>query len=327
MTGGSLTDRPGREPGATPAPRRRRLGRTGLLVSEIGLGGAWLLGRDGRQPVAAGVATIHHALALGVTYLDTARRYIAGRSEGIFGEALAGYVGEHVLATKCAAPAGTGPAGAPEFEWTRAGVLRSVEFSCRQLRRESVDVLQLHTPETPPIEAVLGPGGALEGLREARERGWCRFLGITGRDLAFLRRCVDADAFDILLTFQRFDLLEQSGRQLMAEAAAHDMGVILGSPLRLGLFGSARDVYFASAGPDDRRQIETLEALVADRPGGITAAAIQFCLTLPEVSVVLSGAATPAEIESAVAASATPFPAHLLAEVYRLGAGQQRILD
>ena len=77
-------------------------------------------------------------------------------------------------------------------------------------------------------------------MEEVRQRGWCRSFGINGRELEFLRRCVESDRFDTLLVFQRFDLLEQSALPLFREARAHDMGVVLGSPLRLGLFGSAR---------------------------------------------------------------------------------------
>lgn len=289
-------------------------------MSELGLGGAWLLGRRGDLPIEHGVVTIRRALELGITYLDTAECYIGGRSEAVFGAALEGYEGQYFLATKF----GHRPRA---FDWSRAGVLESVEESLRLLRRDSVDLLQVHTPAEPPLEAIFGPGGALEGMREARERGWCRFLGINGRHLDFLRRGVETDAFDTLLVFQRFDLMEQSALPLLKEARAHDMGVILGSPLRLGLFGSARDELLPRLGEDDRRQLEALETLLRGEPGGVPAAAIRFALSPPEVSVVLSGAASPAEIESAVeAAAAPPLPERLVDEVYRLGRGLERQL-
>jgi len=302
------------------ALRTRRLGRTGLEVTEIGLGGAWLLGRRQDLPVEHGVATIRRALDLGITFLDTAECYIGGRSEAVFGAALAGGAGRYALATKL----GHRP---PDFDWSRGAVLASVEESLRLLGRDSVDLLQVHTPAEPPLEALFGPGGALEGLQEARERGWCRFLGINGRDLGFLRRCVETDQFDTLLVFQRFDLLEQSALPLLREARAHDMGVILGSPLRLGLFGSARDELLARYGEDDRRQVAALEALLGAEPGGVPGAAIRFALTPPEVSVVLSGAAAPEEIEGAAGAAAgPPLAPGVVDEVYRLGAGKERAL-
>ena len=290
------------------------------------MGGAWLLGRNGELPIEHGIATIRRALELGITYLDTAECYIGGRSEEVFGAALEGYEGEYILATKCGHRVGSlAPRSAP-FDWTRESVLESLSVSLSRLGRSSVDVFQLHTPEEPPLSAIFGPGGALEGMREARERGLVRFLGITGRDLDFLQRCVESGAFDTMIVFQRFDLLEQSALALFRAARAHDVGVILGSPLRLGLFGSAREELLARCSDDDRTHVAALDALLQDEPGGTTASAIRFALSPDSVSVVLSGAASPAEIESAAAAADRPLPPALAEEIYRLGAGKVRAL-
>ena len=296
------------------------------MVSEIGMGGAWLLGRKNDLPVEHGVATIRRALELGITYLDTAECYIGGRSEEVFGAALDGYGGEYVIATKCGHRVGSlAPRSAP-FDWSRASVLESLNVSLSRLGRSAVDVLQLHTPAEPPLEVIFGPGGALEGMREARERGVVRFLGITGRNLDFLRQCVESDAFDTLIVFQRFDLLEQSALSLFREARAHDMGVILGSPLRLGLFGSAREELQARLADEDRQHLAGLDTLLGGEPGGVTASAIRFCLSHEDVSVVLSGASSPEEIASAVGAAERPLPASLASEIYRLGGGKVRAL-
>jgi len=306
--------------------RKRRLGRTDLMVSEIGMGGAWLLGRRNDLPVEHGVRSIRRALELGITYLDTAECYIGGRSEEVFGAALNGYEGEYVLATKCGHRVGSEAPRATPFDWSRGAVLESLEASLSRMGRRSVDVFQLHTPEEPSLGAIFDPGGALDGLREARERGLVRFLGITGRDLAFLQRCVESDAFDTLIVFQRFDLLEQSAVSLFRAARERDMGVILGSPLRLGLFGSARNELLARCSDEDRAQVAELDALLGGEPGGVTAAAIRFALSPEAVSVVLSGASSPEEIESAAAAAERALPAALAAEVYRLGADKVRAL-
>ncbi len=302
--------------------RRRRLGRTGLQVSEIGLGGAWLLGRAGELPFAHGVETIRHALDLGITFLDTAECYIGGRSEALFGEALEGHAGPFVLGTKF----GHVPA---DFDWSRGAVVASVEASLRQLRRSSVDLIQVHTPAEPTMDAMFGTGGTLDGLREVRERGWCRHFGINGRDLTFLRECVLSDQFDTLLVFQRFDLFEQSALELFQEAHSRDMGIIVGSPLRLGLFGSARDQLVAHLDGDDRRHLEDLETVLSDYPGGIATAALRFALMPPEVSVVLSGASSPEEIANVVEAVqiGTPaLPAELYEAIKRLASGKHRNL-
>lgn len=302
--------------------RRRRLGRTGLEVSEIGLGGAWLLGRGGELPVAHGLATIRHALHLGITFLDTAECYIGGRSEALFGEALEAHTGAFVLGTKF----GHVPS---DFDWSRGAVVASVAASLQQLRRSSVDLIQVHTPAEPTMDAMFASGGTLDGLREVRERGWCRHFGINGRDLTFLRECVLSDQFDTLLVFQRFDLFEQSAIELFHEAHSRDMGIIVGSPLRLGLFGSARDQLVAHLDTDDRRHLEELDTLFRDYPGGISTAALRFALMPREVSVVLSGASSPEEIADVVQAVevGTPaLPVELYDAVKRLASGKHRKL-
>ena len=292
----------------------RRLGRTGLLASEVGLGGAWLLGRRGELPVESGVATVRRALSLGINYVDTAECYIGGRSESVVGAALAGTHGACLVATKF----GHVP---PAFDFSRAAVIASAKASLQRLGRDSVDLFQLHTPPELPIESIAGPGGALDGMEELRQRGWCRYLGITGRDVEFLRRCLETDAFDTMLVFQRYDLLDQSAAPLLADARAHDVGVILGSPLKMGLFGSARAEMLPHLTPEDQQRVMALEALFAVEPGGVTAGAVRFALAPSEVSVVLSGAASPEEIEGAVAAAATPLPFELLEAVRRIAVG------
>src|SRR5262249_3857016 len=149
----------------------------------------------------------------GVTYLDTAECYIGGDSEAILGEALDGYAGEVTIATKF----GHRP---QDFDYSRASVLESAAESRRLLRGRTIDLLQIHTPAEPPWERMFGPDSALDGMREARERGWCSRFGITGNDVPFLRRCIETDEFDTVLLFLCYDLLDQSGDILLTEAKA-----------------------------------------------------------------------------------------------------------
>lgn len=295
-------------PETTPLSRRR-LGRTEADVSAIGLGGAWLMGRRGDQPLTYGAETVRHALTRGVNYLDTAECY--GESELAFGLALEGYEGDCFLATKF----GHVP---EDFDFSRESVLRSVERSRKRLRNRPIDLLQLHTPPEPAWESLLGEKGAFAGMREAQERGWCRFLGTTGRDVDFLRRCVETDLFDTLLVFLRYDLLDQSALPLLREAHSHDMGVILASPLRLGLFGSAREESLSSLSPEERIRFEALESLFANEEGGITAAAMRFALACPEASTVLSGVTSKADLDSVLALGESPLRPDLMEAVWEI---------
>jgi aryl-alcohol dehydrogenase-like predicted oxidoreductase len=292
--------------------KTRRLGRTGLLVGEVGLGGAWLLGRDGNRPMEHGVATVRRALELGVNYVDTAECYIGGRSEEVIGNALDAVDGSCVVATKF----GHRPSS---FDFSRESVVDSARESLRLLRRTTMDVFQLHTPQEPPLDAIFADGGALDGMREVRDRGWTRFLGITGRDVDFLRRCLETDAFDTMLVFMRYDLLDQSAASLLDEAKDRDVGVVLASPLRMGLFGSAQSDMTRYLSDEERRRLEALNALFANEPGGITGGAVRFVLASDAVSVTLSGATSPEDIERIVELAETPLSREHLSAIRDIG--------
>jgi aryl-alcohol dehydrogenase-like predicted oxidoreductase len=145
----------------------RVLGRTGLRVSEVGVGGAQFgltnyMGHWDAFPEAAErdtTATVHRALELGYTYFDTAPGYGDGRSEEMVGRALAGHRDEVVLATKVS-----------RGQWAPDAIDRSVEASLRRLRTDVIDVIQFHDGwyRQEDVDAILADGG-LDAFRQLRE--------------------------------------------------------------------------------------------------------------------------------------------------------------
>lgn len=163
--------------------RYRELGRTGLTVSEIGYG-AWGLGQGAWVGAddESGVRALHRALDLGVTFIDTARGY--DRSERVVGRALkelpGGGEGVHV-ATKVGpkVPVSLSPSGLDPMEAFPGAHLReSLETSLRELGRDHVDLLQLHTWE----DEWTGRGDWLETVDALKREGKIRFFGISVKD-------------------------------------------------------------------------------------------------------------------------------------------------
>ena len=139
---------------------RTTLGRTGLEVTRLGIGGAYCESADGYR----------QALDTGVNYVDTARAYRDGEDEKCIGEAIRGRRDELVVATK---------SGARDAE----GLRTDLETSLRLLQTDRIDIYQLHHLNTAEQrEQALGPGGALEAAQRAREQGLIRFIGVTGHD-------------------------------------------------------------------------------------------------------------------------------------------------
>jgi aryl-alcohol dehydrogenase-like predicted oxidoreductase len=295
--------------------RYRTFGRTGWQVSEIGLGGAWFYGRPevGLLPPEHGVALVRRALELGINYFDTAPLYGKGRSEEILGMALRDVSQPHYLATKV----GYYP---EPFDYTRDTVRRGFEASLKRLGRDRVDLIQIHESEVAGWEGLFGPGRTMDALREIQDQGLASHIGITGADLDLLTRAVETGEFASVITYLKYDLLDQSAcARLVPAAAATGTALVLGSPLHAGLLGSRRDALresgrFAEWHP----KLERLEASLADQPEPLSRVGL-YLLSDPRVTVVLSGVSTADELEDSVAASAAgPLPAELIRRIEAL---------
>lgn len=172
-----------RHPKSTEIPKRR-LGKTGLDVSILGLGGEGVLRTFGNEKTADEL--INTAIDAGVNYLESARAY-AG-SEQYYGAALKGRRDKVYLASKSHAR-------------DRAGALAHLHETLANMKTDYLDLWQIHDVRTDSdIEEIFGPGGAIEAFREAKESGKARFVGVTGHhDPAVIKRCLEIFEFDTVL--------------------------------------------------------------------------------------------------------------------------------
>ena len=277
----------------------RRFGKTDWQVSEISLGGSWFYGRPeyGLLPVSHGVSMVERAIELGINYFDTAPLYGQGRSEKVLGHALKGVSEPFYLATK------VGYFPSP-YDYTRDTVWRGFEASLQRLQRDSVDLVQIHEAEQAGWDGIFGKGRTLEALLEMQQQGLVKHIGLTGSDLELMRDALrESDAFVSVITFLKYDLLVQTAKEiLLPTASERDVAVILASPLHFGLLGSKRDAWmesgrFAELYP----KLEKVEALLADESGDIPDLGLRYLLSDPTVSMILTGAANIAELETSTA--------------------------
>ncbi|QDV36892.1 General stress protein 69 [Tautonia plasticadhaerens] len=166
--------------------RRRELGRSGVSVSAIGLGCWGMSGSYGPADEAESVATLHHALDLGITLIDTADSYgDDGHNERLIGRALQGRRHECVLATKIGIVRRAGPDGMAvvEVDGRPERIRSACEASLARLRTDVIDLYYLHRvdPDVPVEESV----GAMADLVAV---GKVRFLGLSEFSEATLRR-------------------------------------------------------------------------------------------------------------------------------------------
>ncbi len=208
---------------------KRALGTTGIEVSVLGFGGFHLV----EIPSADAARLLGKYLDNGGNYIETAAGYGEGKSESKIGAAVSHRRDEYVLATK-------------STERTRAGFLSGLEGSLRNLKTDHVDLMFMHAVQTEAeADAILGPGGAMEGAEEARKAGKLRYVAISGHGRPDgLLHAVKLHRFDALMTvfnyFDRFNfptvendlvpLCRQRGTGLIAMKAFGD-GYLYKSPV------------------------------------------------------------------------------------------------
>lgn len=324
---------------------RRRLGRTGLMVSVLGYGCGAVGGLMVRGAPDEQERSIARAIEGGINYFDTAASYGDGESERNLGRVLKALRAKDVFV-------GTKVRIAPE-QRGRIGeaVTASLEDSLRRLGRDQVDIFQLHNPisETPaPTE--LTPQAVLEEVIPAFERlraqGKTRFLGITALGQpAALRQVIGARVLDTAQI--PYNLLNPSARAplppglpahdfegSMRDAAAADVGVIGIRVLAAGALSGEEtrhpvaqpEVAPIGSGPDYRTDVaraRRFRALVAEgHAADLVEAALRYAIAAPEMGTVLIGTASIAQLDHALAAAARgPLSAEALARVAELQRG------
>lgn len=202
--------------------KKRLLGRTGLEVSPIAIGGAAFtyvhqaqnwdpLSEEGRKIV---YQTINTALDRGINYLDTAPAYGNGYSETLFGEVMKTRRQDCVLASKV------------WYELDHQGVINSVHESLKRLQTDHIDIMQIHGRMYTPAEVEhIRTGGPLEALLQLRQEGKIGHIGITTEEpwtvIPFLAN-PDVEVYQIAYNF----IYQAAARHFLIEAAKVNAGVV-----------------------------------------------------------------------------------------------------
>lgn len=278
--------------------RYRRFGNTGIRVSEVSLGGAYIGGRDPERERENAVEIVQRAAELGINYIDTAPLY--GRSEALFGYALEAAGARMHVATKV----GFDP---QDFDYRRDSVLRSLERSLKRLRISRLFSAQIHQVSEAGWERIMERGGTLEGLREAQKRGLCDHIGITDRAISLLAKLARTGEFDTLLVFHDYHPgSHKAADEVIPAAAANGMGIVVATVLAGGLFSDEprrRAALENLQDPGDRANAEAIIGRLRDKPGTVPRNAFRYVLADARVSTVSSGAANAAELDDVALAS------------------------
>ncbi len=305
----------------------RARGARGLAVTELGFGGAPLGNLFARLPEEQARRAVDAAWDGGIRYFDTAPHYGLGLSERRLGAALAGRPRDaYVLSTKVGrllepnpAPAGSdlaaGGFAVPDdlvrrFDFSRDGVLRSLEQSLGRLGVSRVDIVYVHDPDDHVDQAI---AEAIPALAELRGQKVIGAVGAGMNQWQALARMVREADLDVVMLAGRWTLLDRSGAPLLGECAGRGIGVVAAAPFNSGLLAGdtpapgARFDYEPAPAPVLARARE-LAAACRRHGTRLPAAALQFPLRHPAVISVVAGLRTPGEAEAALRALAEPVP-------------------
>jgi aryl-alcohol dehydrogenase-like predicted oxidoreductase len=301
--------------------RTRTLGKTGLEVSEISLGGLFV-SRVGAS-AEEGIRAVRRALELGITYVDTAPGY--ADSEEVLGKALEGVRSPYILSTKL------GGRPQPFLPRDRGCLMRSVEESLRLLKRDRIDILMIHEPDRPgqydwwtDWDELHGP--VLDLLDDLKRQGVIRFTGLGGTTAYELPRLIRSGRFDVVLTAFNFSLLWREAEiEVIPAAVEQGMGIVVGSPLQQGALARRYDGEVTGGAPwlsrPRREQYRALYRLLDETGIPLPELAQRFVISDPRVSCLLTGARSAAEVEANVAAVAKgPLPTEILRRIDEISA-------
>lgn len=321
----------------------RKLGRTDVELTVLGLGSAPLGGFRGAIPEDEALATIQAAYDAGVTYFDTSPYYGYGRAEHRFGQALRQLDRESfVLSTKIgrtlspippgtSPPDGHRPGGLPfaaTYDYTYDGTMRSIEDSYQRLGLPSIDIVFIHDVDlyTHKDQNLVdryfdeAMEGAYVALDELRKAGDIRAIGGGLNDAISCARFMRAGDFDCMMLAGRYTLLDQRALDdLLPLCESQGAGVLIAGPFNSGILatgpvdGAKYD--YSDATTDILNKARAIDAVCQRHGVALQAAALQFPLSHPCVTAVVPGAVKPEEVTANVGHINAPIPAALWSEL------------
>ena len=234
----------------------RILGKTGLKISRMGFGGIPIqkIDEEGTRKL------LHEMMEMGVNYIDSARGYTV--SEQYIGYGLEGIRDKFVLATK-------------SMSRTKEAMVADIETSLGNFRTDYIDLYQVHNPSMEQLDQVIGEGGALEALMEAKAAGKIGHIGLTAHSTAVFERALGLDWVETIMF--PYNIVEQQGAELIHKCAEKNIGFIDMKPLAGGAIEDA-----------------TL--------------ALRYVCSNPDVTVVIPGMAEVRELEQNLAACSNTEP-------------------
>ncbi len=318
---------------------QRRIGRTALQVTALGLGCATLGGSRVSVSRAEAEAIVRAAWDAGVRYVDAAPYYGFGQAERAVGDALRGEPRDQwVLSTKVgrllrprtASASGEQPRHAmpfdPVYDYSYDGIMRSFEDSLQRLGLARIDILYVHDigayqhgAAHPALMRTLRESG-YRALEELRRAGVVRAIGIGVNEREVLLEALEWGSWDAFLLAGRYTLLEQAPLDdLLPKCLAAGTSIVVGGPLNSGILAGRDTWNYRAAPPEVMARVAAIGAVCERHGVALAAAALQFPLAHPAVAAIIPGPRSADEFRANLALLRRPIPPALWQELRGAG--------
>jgi D-threo-aldose 1-dehydrogenase len=305
----------------------RHLGSTGLQVTPLCIGTASLGDMpetfDYSVPEERALATLRAFWDSPINFIDTAYSYGDGESERRIGLALrerGGLPEGVVLGTKADRHLQTG-------DFSGQQIKRSVERSLRLLGLERLQLVHLHDPEHTTFDKAMAPAGPVEVLLDFKRQGVIEHLGVAGGPIDLMIHFVETGLFEVVITHNRYTLLNQSAAQLLDVASRRGVPVLNAAPYGSGMLAKGPAAYaryaYQDASQDLVERTRRIEEICERFGVPLAAAALQFSLRDPRITSTIVGVTRPERIEQTLKLAEIAIPDELWRELTMLPAERE----
>jgi len=285
-----------------------------LILGTAGLGGVW-----GKADPDESISTILSALKKGICAIDTAPAY--GDAEVYVEQALRQWEGERPAISSKVGRLRSYAADEAYYDYSDAGMQRSVEKSLEALGVPALDILFLHDPEAIPQDEA---GRVVRTFEGFRERGYARKLGLGGNCPAWFYPYLRPGAFDVVMEFNRLNACNITAlRDMLPFCSTNHIRYFSASPLNMGLLGRNFEAFRAGRPawlPEGHVEAAGKLRVLAQAGGmALPELAHRFLLSLPFDFCIVMGASNAAELENSIGAfEKGPLPEDVVNEILKI---------
>jgi len=298
----------------------RNLGKTGIMVSEVGMGCNRL--GESNQPDTHWIKLAQMAVDLGVNIFDTAEAYGWGRSEEMLGHAVGNRSDVYIATKMCRVHE------INKTDFSAARMAQTVEGSLKRLKRDCIDIYQLHSPNRRDMESF----DWADGMAKLKKQGKIRFCAVAVNSADDGIWLMEKDIVEVLqITYNIFETEAQD--KLFDVAKRHGVGLLCRMPLARGVltgkFHPDQEIPEGHRALLDKQHlikrikiVKALQSIAEKYEGGMTRMALHFSLTPKAISAIIPGARAFDQLKENVSASnGVGLPDHILNKLKQFNAG------